>query len=136
MRVMPDGDGLEWRRALDETARRQVTELVPRPRCPIYGLAAPRVTPVTLAEAEQINGDWTQITLGYGPRDASTGPYLRVTTAVTAQELITPGGMQIISSTGMHGTDSAAELRRALDGPRAHCRMKRRRQPSPASGSL
>lgn len=119
MRVVPDGDGLEWRRRRDEQARRQVTELVPRPGCPIYGLAAPPVRPVTLDGAEQVNGDWTQITLGYGPRDASTGPYLRVTTAVTEAEIISaslnsPGGMQITSTTGMHGIDPEAELRHAL----------------------
>ncbi|TVZ00287.1 hypothetical protein EAS64_37215 [Trebonia kvetii] len=119
MRVVPDGDGLEWHRRREEQARRQVTELVPRPGCPIYGLAAPPVRPVTLDGTEQVNGDWTQITLGYGPRDASTGPYLRVTTAVTEAAIISaslnsPGGMQIISTTGMHGIDPEAELRHAL----------------------
>jgi hypothetical protein len=104
--MVPDNDGQQWRRLLDEQSVREAAELIPRPGQPIYGLAAPVVRPVTLAASQQFNDEWIQLTVAYGPWDARVGPYVRVTTAVTAPDFMT--------SDGMHGLDPEAELRQAV----------------------
>ena len=69
----------------------------PRPGCPVYGLAAPALRPLTVAAYHVVHDKWTEITLGYG--EVNQGPYVTVTTTVTTAE--------------RDGTEVAAALREA-----------------------
>jgi hypothetical protein len=80
VRILGDDEVPEWGAALLEQARRNAETLVPRPGCPIYGLASPVLQPVVVSRSSQINGQWEQITLSYG--DTLAGPYVAVATEV------------------------------------------------------
>ncbi|HET6191147.1 MAG TPA: hypothetical protein VFE59_29610 [Trebonia sp.] len=81
MRVVPDDEYPEFIRRLREQARRDAGELVTRPGFPIFGLAAPSLTPALVSETTKTNGEWTLITLTYGrPEDLPAGRYAAVTT--------------------------------------------------------
>ena len=90
---MYDDEYPDFIRRLRERARRDADELVPRPGHPIYGLAAPPLTPAAVSETNRSNGRWTSITLTYGrSADAPDGPCVTVTTAAVDPG---PGGMLI-----------------------------------------
>ncbi|HEX4091582.1 MAG TPA: hypothetical protein VHZ33_22950 [Trebonia sp.] len=80
MREVPEEEHAEWVRRLRERARLDAEALIPRPGFPIYGLAAPALTPAAVTESTRIDGEWSSITIAYGPWDEATGPYLAVTT--------------------------------------------------------
>ncbi|HET9082718.1 MAG TPA: hypothetical protein VFO01_19660 [Trebonia sp.] len=71
----------EAKRILRERAQEQAALLVPRPGYPIYGLSAPALGPVQVSQCSS-NGQWTSVTLSYGPLDDQAGPRVTVTTAV------------------------------------------------------
>jgi hypothetical protein len=118
MRRISDEEFPGWAQRFREQARQQADALVPRPGCPIYGLASPALRPVSIVESSlstPIGGThrdrmlWEHVTLCYG--DTMAGPYVKVTTTAT-------DGLAISSSSS--GGDSAAErtearLRSALD---------------------
>jgi hypothetical protein len=60
---------------------------VPRPGHPIYGLAAPSLTPAVATHYLLSHGVWTTITLTYGAGDARAGPHVAVTTTATDAEV-------------------------------------------------
>jgi hypothetical protein len=86
VRVLGDDDIPEWTRALLERAQRDAEALVPRPGCPIYGMASPALRPVIVSRSSQTNGQWELITLSYG--DTLAGPYVNVTTEVADPVLV------------------------------------------------
>jgi hypothetical protein len=103
MREIPEEERAEWLRMLREQARRDAEELVPRPGFPIYGVAAPALTPATVTESSRVNGEWASITLAYGPWDQPAGPYVAVTTTA-AEAWAMPAG----ASATMLGDDDRA----------------------------
>jgi hypothetical protein len=56
MRVVPDDEYPEFIRRLRVRARRDADELVPRPGFPVYGLAAPSLTPAVVSQTTRTNG--------------------------------------------------------------------------------
>ena len=78
------GDGPdEARRHLRAFAQQQIDVLVPRPGYPIYGLSAPALESARVSGYSTSNGEWTSVTLSYGPRsdDGEAEPRVKVTTA-------------------------------------------------------
>jgi hypothetical protein len=132
MRAVPDDEYPEFIRRLREQARRDADELVPRPGFPVYGLAAPALTPAFLSETMRTNGEWTLITLVYGrPDDSPAGPYATVTTiAVPQADAVFATGMP----TGRHGTGVEGELRFAVE--REQDRGVNRADDAEAEGSV
>jgi hypothetical protein len=55
--VVRDDEYPEFIRRLREQARRDADELVPRRGCPVYGLAAPSLTPAVVSETTRANGE-------------------------------------------------------------------------------
>jgi hypothetical protein len=114
MRVVPDDEYPEFIRRLREQARRDAEELVPQPGFPVFGLAAPALTPALVSETMKTDGDWTLITLAYGqPDDGPAAPYVTVTTlAVPAgpDESMFAVGMPA----GQHDSGVEGELRFAV----------------------
>jgi hypothetical protein len=114
MRVVRDDEYPEFIRRLREQARRDADELVPRPGFPVYGLAAPSLTPAVVSQTTRTNGEWTLITLTYGrPEDMPNGPYVTVTTLA-----VSPDADKHRSEIGMpagHGTGVEGELRFAVE---------------------
>jgi hypothetical protein len=53
-----------------------------RPPFGVFGLAAPQLRPIALAEAERVDGEWETITLAYGDGADPAGPFVTVTSAV------------------------------------------------------
>jgi hypothetical protein len=115
MRVVHDDEYPEFIRRLREQARRDADELVPRPGFPVYGLAAPSLTPAVVSETTRANGEWTLITLTYGrPEDAPAGPYVTVTTLAVSPDADKPG-FETGMPAGRHGTGVEGELRLAVE---------------------
>jgi len=56
MRSVPEPDHSEWVTRMRERARLDADEIVPRPAFRVFGLAAPQLRPVALAEAGRVNG--------------------------------------------------------------------------------
>jgi hypothetical protein len=113
MREVPEEERDAWIRALRERARQDVEDMVPRPPFPVYGLAAPAVTPAALTEHTRVNGELTSITLVYGDWDATDGPYVCVITSAT-DAFATPSA----GSTTMDGEQGEESLRFAIDDER------------------
>jgi hypothetical protein len=115
MRVVPDDEYPEFIRRLREQARRDAEELVPRPGFPIFGLAAPSLTPALVSETMKTNGEWTLITLAYGrPEDVPAGPYATVTTLAVPPDADEPT-FAVGMPGGRHGIGVEGELRSAVE---------------------
>lgn len=115
MRAVPDDEYPEFIRRLREQARRDAEELVPRPGFPVFGLAAPSLTPACVSDTTKVNGEWTLITLTYGrPEDVPAGPYATVTTLAIPEDGDQPA-FAVGMPTGRHGTGVEAELRFAVE---------------------
>ena len=108
MRLLPDDQRGEWVRAMRARARRDAEVLTPRPGQPIYGLAAPALTPAAVTQYQLSDEKWIAVTLTYGQPDAPEGPCVVVTTVLT--EAAPPG------STSGDGLE--AELRQVVGSER------------------
>ena len=112
MRLMSDDDDPGPAQRFRERARQQAETLVPRPGCPIYGLAFPALRPAIVGESSlssYLGGArnqmaWEHITLCYG--DTTAGPYAKVTTTATGD------GLAIGSAS--NSSDPAGQLERRL----------------------
>jgi hypothetical protein len=82
VRVLRAGDAGWFAEKQREQARWDAAVLVPRPGCPIFGLASPALRPVRVAGYQVQNGDWMSIGLRYG--EINAGPGVTVTTAAVA----------------------------------------------------
>ena len=108
--VPKDESGDAWRRLRREHSQRAAETLVPRPGHPIYGVAAPSLTPAAVTGHSSSNGEWISITLAYGPWDAPSGPYVEVTTEATDAGMRTRAG-----SPAAFGEGPEADLWNAVD---------------------
>jgi hypothetical protein len=115
MRGVPDEEYPEFVRRLREQARRDAEELVPRPGFPVFGLAAPSLTPAFVSEEMKTNGEWTLIALAYGrAEDVPAGPYATVTTLAVPSGDDEPA-FAVGMPTGRHGIGVEGELRFAVE---------------------
>ena len=108
MRLLPDDQRGEWVRAMRARARRDAEVLTPRPGQPIYGLAAPALTPAAVTQYQLSAEQWIAVTLTYGQPDAPEGPSVVVTTVVT----------EAAPSSSTPGDGLEAELRRVVEDER------------------
>ena len=108
MRLLPDDQRGEWVRAMRARARRDAEVLTPRPGQPIYGLAAPALTPAAVTQYQLSAEQWIAVTLTYGQPDAPEGPSVAVTTVVT----------EAAPSSPTPGDGLEAELRRVVEDER------------------
>lgn len=92
MRVLRAGDAGWFAEKQREQARWDAAVLVPRPGCPIFGLASPALRPVRVAGYQVQNGDWMSIGLRYG--EINAGPGVTVTTAAVAAVAATVAAAQ------------------------------------------
>jgi hypothetical protein len=104
MRQVPEPDGGEWAARMRERARLDAEDLLPRPAFGVYGLAAPPLRPIALAEAGRVDGEWETITLAYGDWADPAGPFVTVASAA-----VRPGAP---------GLGAEAELVRVIDQER------------------
>ena len=114
MREVPDDERDEHLRMLRVQARRDAEALAPRPGHPVYGLAAPSLTPAAVTQYQLSDGEWSAIMLTYGPwGDPQAGPYVAVTTMATDTATIGQAG-----SGPMHSGGLEAELRSMIEDER------------------
>jgi hypothetical protein len=114
MREVPDDERTEHLRLLREQANRDAETLTPRPGHPVYGLAAPSLTPAAVTQYQLSDGEWSAIMLTYGPwGDPQAGPYVAVTTMATDTATIGQAG-----SGPMHRDGLEAELRYMIEDER------------------
>lgn len=120
MRQVPEPEHSEWVRRMRELARQDAEELVPRPPFAVLGLSAPLLRPAALTESQQVNGEWTSVTLAYGDWAAGpAGPYVAITSAAVDPDA--PALAAQLPGTGGPGRGKGgpeAELLRALDTER------------------
>ncbi len=74
---------------------------MPRPPFRVFGLAAPQLQPIALAEAGRVDGEWETISLAYGDWADPAGPFITVTS-----EVVRPDA---------HGLGTEAELLGVID---------------------
>ena len=114
MREVPDDERAEYLRMLREQARRDAEALAPRPGRPVYGLAAPSLTPAAVTQYQLSDGEWSAIMLTYGPwGKPQAGPYVAVTTMATDTATIGQAG-----SGPMHSGALEPELRSMIEDER------------------
>ena len=80
MSQSPDDEYREWVRRRRDQSRRDAESLVPRPDYPVYGLAAPTLTPAVLLHKSS-NGFPVMVALRYGSWGTAAGPHVTVTSA-------------------------------------------------------
>ena len=111
MREVPEDERDEHLRMLREQAQRDAEVLAPRPGHPVYGLAAPSLTPAAVTQYQLSDGEWSAIMLTYGPwDDPQTGPYVAVTTMATDAATMAQAG-----SGPVQGDGQEAELRSVVE---------------------
>src|SRR5277367_6354985 len=82
----PDGEYRAWVQRLRDQSRREAESLVPRPDYPVFGLAAPTLTPAVLLH-QSSNGFPVVVALRYGSWETATGPHVTVTSAAPNSEV-------------------------------------------------
>jgi hypothetical protein len=86
MSESPDEEYRAWVRRLRDQSRRDAESLVPRPDYPVFGLAAPALTPAVLLH-QSSNGFPVLVALRYGSWETATGPQVTVTSAAPNLEI-------------------------------------------------
>src|SRR5271156_2455175 len=86
MSESPDDEYREWVRRLRDQSRRDADSLAPRPDYPVFGLAAPTLTPAVLLHQSH-NGFPVLVALRYGSWETATGPHVTVTSAAPNSEV-------------------------------------------------
>ena len=81
-----DDEYRERVRRLRDQSRRDAESIVPRPDYPVYGLAAPTLTPAVLLH-QSSNGFPVLVALRYGSWGTATGPHVTVTSAAPNYEI-------------------------------------------------
>ena len=130
MREVPEDERDEHLRMLREQAQRDAEVLAPRPGHPVYGLAAPSLTPAAVTQYQLSDGEWSAIMLTYGPwGDPKAGPYVAVTTMATDAATMAAGRVGPAARRRPGSGAAVRGRRRALPVPRVD------RQASRADGT-
>ena len=120
MSESPDDEYREWVRRLRDQSRRDAESLVPRPDYPVFGLAAPALTPAVLLH-QSTNGFPVLVALRYGSWETATGPHVTVTSAAPNSEIWaaspTPG-VPASFTYGRSDRDPERDLIREIDAER------------------
>ena len=120
MSESPDDEYREWVRRLRDQSRRDAESLVPRPDYPVFGLAAPALTPAVLLH-QSTNGFPVLVALRYGSWETATGPQVTVTSAAPNSEIRaaspTPG-VPASFTYGRSVRDPERDLIREIDAER------------------
>ena len=115
-----DDEYREWVRRLRDQSRRDAESLVPRPDYPVFGLAAPDLTPAVLLH-QSTNGSPVLVALRYGVWETATGPHVTVTSAAPNSEIraasSTPG-VPASFTYGRSARDPDRDLIREIDAER------------------
>jgi hypothetical protein len=116
----PDDEYRAWVQRLRDQSRRDAESLVPRPDYPVYGLAAPTLTPAVLLH-QSTNGFPVLVSLRYGSWETATGPHVTVTSAAPHSERrpasATPG-VPASFTDGRSVRDPESDLLREIDAER------------------
>jgi hypothetical protein len=81
-----DDEYREWVRRLRDQSRRDAESLVPRPDYPVFGLAAPALTPAVLLHQSH-KGFPVVVALRYGGWETAAGPHVTITSAAPKAEI-------------------------------------------------
>jgi hypothetical protein len=115
-----DDEYREWVRRLRDQSRRDAESLVPRPDYPVFGLAAPTLTPAVLLH-QSSNGFPVLVAVRYGSWGTATGPHVTVTSAAPNSEVRaaspTPG-VPASFTYGRSVRDPERDLIREIDAER------------------
>jgi hypothetical protein len=120
MSESPDDEYREWVRRLRDQSRRDAESLVPRPDYPVFGLAAPTLTPVVLLH-QSSNGFPVLVALRYGSWETATGPHVTVTSAAPNHEIRAASsvpGVPAPFTYGRSASDPERDLIREIDAER------------------
>jgi hypothetical protein len=115
-----DDEYREWVRRLRDQSRRDAESIVPRPDYPVFGLAAPILTPAVLLH-ESSNGFPALVALRYGSWETATGPHVTVTSAAPNSEVRAASpvpGTAASFTYGRSARDPERDLIRELDAER------------------
>jgi hypothetical protein len=115
-----DDEYREWVRRLRDQSRRDAGSLVPRPDYPVYGLAAPTLTPAVLLH-QSSNGFPVLVALRYGSWGTATGPHVTVTSAAPNYEIRATSSVPGVAAPFTHGRsarDPERDLLREIDAER------------------
>ncbi len=124
-------------RRLRDQSRRDAESIVPRPDYPVFGLAAPILTPAVLLH-QSSNGFPVLVALRYGSWESATGPQVTVISAAPNSEIWaaspTPG-VPASFSYGRSDRDPERDLIREIDAERkrvaAHAEVDREEPAEP-----
>jgi len=120
MSESPDDEYRAWVRRLRDQSRRDAESLVPRPDYPVYGLAAPALTPAVLLH-QSSNGFPVLVALRYGSWESATGPHVTVTSAAPSSVVRAASSVPGVAGTFSYGRsvrDPERDLMREIDAER------------------
>jgi hypothetical protein len=115
-----DDEYREWVRRLRDQSRRDAESLLPRPDYPIFGLAAPTLTPAVLLH-QSTNGFPVLVALRYGFWGTATGPHVTVTSAAPNSEIRAASSTPGVPGSFTYGRsvrDPERDLIREIDAER------------------
>jgi hypothetical protein len=115
-----DDEYREWVRRLRDQSRRDAESLVPRPDYPVYGLAAPILTPAVLLHKSS-HGFPVLVALRYGSWGTAAGPHVTVTSAAPNHEIRAASsvpGRPAPFTDGRSARDPERDLLREIDAER------------------
>src|ERR1700727_1311230 len=98
----PDDEYRAWVRRLRDQSRRDAESLVPRADYPVFGLAAPALTPAVLPHQSH-NGVPVVVALRYGPWETATGPHVTVTSAAPNAQIRAASPVPGVPASFTHG---------------------------------
>ena len=115
-----DDEYREWVRRLRDQSRRDAESLVPRPDYPVYGLAAPPLTPAVLLH-QSSDSFPVLVALRYGSWEAAAGPHVTVTSAAPNSEIRAASSVPGVAAPFTYGRsvrDPERDLIREIDAER------------------
>jgi hypothetical protein len=116
----PDEEYRAWVRRLRDQSRRDAESLVPRPDYPVFGLAAPALTPAVLLH-QSSQGFPVLVALRYGSWEEATGPHVTVTSAAPHREIRAASSVPGVPAPFTYGRsvrDPERDLMREIDAER------------------